>query len=161
MITRASRADHAPKAPRWFLVLWLVHAECIENVQCTPDTAPRLREVPLLLGRARDRHIDWSIFFTGLSLFTKMRKWFCFSVVYESGQYMHKSCAVRFVHWMSINISFHWIMVWIEAFLSWQDLRMYWGIIIIYLFGSCMSCFCFVLSFLMTISLVGKNTLQC
>ena len=36
--------------------------ECIENVQCTPRTEHRLRMVILLRGRARDGHIDRSIF---------------------------------------------------------------------------------------------------
>ena len=39
---------------------WLFnkHAECIENVYCTPRTAPRLREVLLVRDRGRERHID-------------------------------------------------------------------------------------------------------
>ena len=46
---------------------WLFskYAECIENVHCTPRTAPRLREVLLVRDRTPERHIDWSIFFTG------------------------------------------------------------------------------------------------
>ena len=45
---------------------WLFskYAECIENVHCTPRTAPRLREVLLVRDLARERHIDWSIFFS-------------------------------------------------------------------------------------------------
>ena len=39
---------------------WLFskYAECIENVHCTPRTAPRLREVLLVRDLARERHID-------------------------------------------------------------------------------------------------------
>ena len=46
---------------------WLLskYAECIENVHCTPRTAPRLREMLLVRDLAHERHIDWSIFFTG------------------------------------------------------------------------------------------------
>ena len=33
------------------------YAECIENVHCTPRTAPRLREVLLVRDRERERHI--------------------------------------------------------------------------------------------------------
>ena len=46
---------------------WLVskYAECIENIQCTPRSAQRLRIMLLVRDRARDRHIDWSIFFAG------------------------------------------------------------------------------------------------
>ena len=46
---------------------WLFrkYVECIKSVQNTPRTAPRLREVLLVRDRVRERHIDWSIFFTG------------------------------------------------------------------------------------------------
>ena len=45
---------------------WLFskYAECIENVYCTPQTAPRLHEVLLVCDPACERHIHWSIFFT-------------------------------------------------------------------------------------------------
>ena len=44
---------------------WLFseYAESIENVHCTPRTAPRLRDVLLVRDCARDCHIDRSIFF--------------------------------------------------------------------------------------------------
>ena len=42
------------------------YAECIENVHCTPLTAPRLHEVLLVRDRARECHIDWIHFFFSL-----------------------------------------------------------------------------------------------
>ena len=46
--------------------LFSKYAECIENVHCTPRTAPRLREVLLVRDRReRERHIDRSIFSLG------------------------------------------------------------------------------------------------
>ena len=49
---------------------WLFskYAECIENVHCTPCTAPRLRGVLLVRDLARERHIDWSFFFHWVKL---------------------------------------------------------------------------------------------
>ena len=39
---------------------WLLskYAECVENVHCTPRTAPRLCKVLLVRDRTRERHID-------------------------------------------------------------------------------------------------------
>ena len=39
---------------------WLFskYEKCIENVHCTPLTAPKLHEVLLVRDRGRDRHID-------------------------------------------------------------------------------------------------------
>ena len=46
---------------------WLFskYAESIENVHCTPSTAPRLREELLVRDCERERHIDRSIFSLG------------------------------------------------------------------------------------------------
>ena len=53
------RGIHTPQL-NFLLSDWLFskYAECIENVHCTPRTAPRLREVLLVRDLARKCHVD-------------------------------------------------------------------------------------------------------
>ena len=94
-----------------FLIGSLVNTQSVLKYLSKVDSSSlKCWDNPLFLlhDRARDRHIDWSIFrwvklliffmFSGilkpfyLQFFINMSKWVCFSVVYELDQYMCKSC---------------------------------------------------------------------